>query len=114
MKHDKSWSFDQIVKLKKGYYHDPQEVRVGVRDLSIITADDKENIRFRKCKEGLEIRVYSRRPLVKMSEFKECDMGHKHQVVSERQFCWLSMTIPVAVLGQFQEWLTDGHYKWKC
>ena len=115
MRHDKSWSFDQIMKLKgsESDYGAPREFRIGVRDLSIIDSEDRHNVRFRKSKDGVELRIYSRIVVVKGLKRETCDLGHEHHVTTEKTFCWFNMTLTPKMLGQLQEWLTDGHHKWR-
>ncbi len=113
MKHDKSWSYDQIINIKGAQWGQAKEIRVGVRDLSITDKEDSENIRLRKRKDGLEIRVYSRIQTISQSKSQRCDLGHDHPAVIEKTFQWMSMEIPPDVALQLSEWLTDGHYKWK-
>jgi hypothetical protein len=113
MKHEKGWSFEQLMKIPHASWGAPKDIRVGVRDLSITDSDDKENIRFRKSKDGLSIRVYKRDYLVKKEGHETCDLGHRHPVAVEQTFHWFEMTLTPQMVAQFQEWLTDGHHKWR-
>ncbi len=106
-------SFDQIIKKKPSEvrYDEPYEIRAGVRDLSLVSGDDRVDLRFRKKKQGMEVRVYSRGPS-KPASFKvqreTCNLGHTHEVMEEKRFHWATLSFNREQFDSFVEWINHG------
>lgn len=109
----KSISYNQILKIKHPDWDQPSEIRVGVRDLSLIFENDQQDIRFRKSKTGIEIRIYSKKHSINEEIYEDCNMGHRHPIANKKQLIWISVALTAEQVGEFREWLTDGHHKWK-